>query len=296
VLLHVAAYSTMWLASGSIEVPETAISAQLIADVQSLAVEKSPPAPDAEPQLEPPTPTRYVVTQPEPPKPARYVKPSPAPLPAPVATAAPIQTSIPVETPLPIETPPPIEAPLPKADAKPLVVAKVEPPAPAPVTRGPEAVPPPAAAAAPAALAAAPMSNAPAAAGPLAPADAPAAPAGSEALGTGHGAGGGGAASSGALIAALPVTQSATPRGGYQIKPTYPSGARRAGIQGTTLLGVFVGADGRVADVVVKQSAGHPDLDRAATEAVRRWRFEPARRGAEAVAMWVELPVEFHLR
>jgi periplasmic protein TonB len=63
-----------------------------------------------------------------------------------------------------------------------------------------------------------------------------------------------------------------------------------------TLLGVLVADDGRVADVVVKQSAGHPDLDRAAAEAVRRWQFEPARRGSETVAMWVLLPVEFRLR
>jgi len=54
-------------------------------------------------------------------------------------------------------------------------------------------------------------------------------------------------------------------------------------------------ADGRIGDVLVERSAGHPDLDQAATEAVRRWRFEPARRGDDAVAMWVLLPVEFRL-
>jgi protein TonB len=100
-------------------------------------------------------------------------------------------------------------------------------------------------------------------------------------------------------VAALPpdgVTQTAVPRGGYQVRPSYPNNARRLGIQGTTLLSVFVAVDGRVADVVVKQSAGHPDLDQAAAEAVKRWRFEPARRGSEAVAMWVLLPVEFRLR
>ena len=109
-----------------------------------------------------------------------------------------------------------------------------------------------------------------------------------------------------AVIAALPpsmptappgpLTRTAIPRGGYQVTPSYPSTARRLGIEGTALLRVFVDAEGRVGDVVVKQSAGHPDLDRAAADAVRRWRFEPARRGADTVAMWVELPVEFHLR
>lgn len=111
-----------------------------------------------------------------------------------------------------------------------------------------------------------------------------------------------GATASGAAtptVAALPrdgITQRAIPRGGYQYRPDYPSRARRLGIEGTTLLAVLIARDGRVADVVVKESAGHPDLDEAAASAVRRWRFEPARRGNDPVAMWVELPVEFRLR
>ena len=55
-------------------------------------------------------------------------------------------------------------------------------------------------------------------------------------------------------------------------------------------------ADGRIGDVLVEKSAGHPELDDAATDAVKRWRFDPARRGSDAVAMWVLLPVEFKLR
>ncbi len=91
------------------------------------------------------------------------------------------------------------------------------------------------------------------------------------------------------------VTRTARPQGGYQVRPAYPSAPRRLGIQGTTMLRVHVLADGRIGDVLVERSAGHPDLDQAATEAVRRWRFEPARRGDDAVAMWVLLPVEFRL-
>jgi protein TonB len=92
------------------------------------------------------------------------------------------------------------------------------------------------------------------------------------------------------------ITRVARPTGGYQVRPAYPATARRLGVQGTTLLRVHVLDDGRVGEVDVEESAGHPDLDRAAADAVRRWRFEPARRGEQAVAMWVRLPVEFRLR
>jgi protein TonB len=92
------------------------------------------------------------------------------------------------------------------------------------------------------------------------------------------------------------ITSTAMPRGGYQVRPSYPTSARRLGIQGMTTLRVYVAADGRVSEVLVHESAGHPDLDSAAAEAVKRWRFEPARRGAEAVGVWVLLPVEFRLR
>jgi protein TonB len=105
--------------------------------------------------------------------------------------------------------------------------------------------------------------------------------------------------SGGLDVAALPpngVTRQAIPRGGYQHRPAYPARARALGIEGTTLLSVHISDRGRVTEVVVKKSAGHPDLDQAATAAVLRWRFEPARRGDDAVGMWVQIPFEFKLR
>jgi periplasmic protein TonB len=91
------------------------------------------------------------------------------------------------------------------------------------------------------------------------------------------------------------ITQWARARGGFQVHPSYPATARQARIEGTARLLVHVLADGRVDEIRVEASAGHPDLDRAATDAVRKWRFEPARKGTEPVASWVILPVEFHL-
>jgi protein TonB len=91
------------------------------------------------------------------------------------------------------------------------------------------------------------------------------------------------------------LTGLARPLGGYQVKPRYPEAARRAGAQGTTVLKLKVLANGQVADILIEQSAGHRDLDNAAMEAVKKWRFEPARMGKEPVAVWVLLPIKFEL-
>jgi len=92
------------------------------------------------------------------------------------------------------------------------------------------------------------------------------------------------------------LTSFARPLGGYQTKPRYPEAARREGIEGVTTLRFQVLATGRVGSVVVARSAGHPELDRSAIEAVKTWLFEPARRGKEAVTVWVVLPVRFSLQ
>ena len=92
-----------------------------------------------------------------------------------------------------------------------------------------------------------------------------------------------------------PIVRAARPKGGYQVRPVYPESARRAGIQGTTLLRIHIEVDGHVSDVSVQRSAGHQSLDEAAADAVRRWRFEPALNSAGPVSMWAVVPVEFRI-
>jgi protein TonB len=92
------------------------------------------------------------------------------------------------------------------------------------------------------------------------------------------------------------LTSFARPLGGYQTTPRYPESARRQGVEGVTTLRFIVLANGHVGQIAVARSAGHVDLDRAAMDAVRTWLFEPARRGKEAVAVWVTLPVRFTLQ
>jgi protein TonB len=61
------------------------------------------------------------------------------------------------------------------------------------------------------------------------------------------------------------------------------------------LLRVQVGADGLPRHIEIRTSSGSGRLDEAALEAVRRWKFVPARRGDEAVEAWVLVPVAFSL-
>lgn len=75
----------------------------------------------------------------------------------------------------------------------------------------------------------------------------------------------------------------------------YPASARRKGLEGTVVLLLGIAADGTVARVELMESSGHEELDRAAEEAARLWRFEPARRDGEALAHDVRVPVEFRL-
>jgi protein TonB len=56
---------------------------------------------------------------------------------------------------------------------------------------------------------------------------------------------------------------------------------------------VHVTPEGAVGHVQLQSSAGHAALDAAAMEAVRKWRFEPARSGPAAVAAWAVVRIRF---
>jgi len=78
-------------------------------------------------------------------------------------------------------------------------------------------------------------------------------------------------------------------------KPRYPESARRDGKEGRVLLRVLVNEEGRSASVEVNRSSGVESLDQAALEAIKRWRFSPARLGDRPVESWVRIPIDFRL-
>jgi protein TonB len=78
--------------------------------------------------------------------------------------------------------------------------------------------------------------------------------------------------------------------------PAYPALSRRMGEQGRVLLRVFVNGSGAPEQVELKSSSGYPRLDGVAIDAVKHWKFRPARRGSDAVSAWVLVPIAFNLR
>ena len=78
-------------------------------------------------------------------------------------------------------------------------------------------------------------------------------------------------------------------------EPDYPALSRRLHEEGRVVLRVLVSAEGLPQQLELRTSSGHLRLDQAALDAVRRWRFAPARRGAESLAAWVLVPLTFSL-
>ncbi len=77
--------------------------------------------------------------------------------------------------------------------------------------------------------------------------------------------------------------------------PVFPALSRRMHEEGKVLLLVQVSAKGEAENVQIKQSSGYIRLDEAAVNAVRKWRFIPARRSSEPVASSVVVPIVFRL-
>lgn len=77
-----------------------------------------------------------------------------------------------------------------------------------------------------------------------------------------------------------------------KIEPQYTEQARAAGYEGSVLLSVVVGTDGRAADLKVVKSLGM-GLDEKAIEAVQQWRFRPGMKAGMPVKVQAQIEVNF---
>lgn len=77
--------------------------------------------------------------------------------------------------------------------------------------------------------------------------------------------------------------------------PEYPAVSRRIGEEGRVVLRVLVTVDGKPETVEIENGSGSKRLDDAALDAVKKWKFIPARRNNESVSAYVLVPLKFAL-
>jgi periplasmic protein TonB len=77
--------------------------------------------------------------------------------------------------------------------------------------------------------------------------------------------------------------------------PVYPEVARVRGYEGIVLVSAEILPNGRVGNAKIRKSSGYAILDQSAIEAVKPWKFEPAKKGGSPFTVWVDLPIKFIL-
>jgi periplasmic protein TonB len=80
-----------------------------------------------------------------------------------------------------------------------------------------------------------------------------------------------------------------------QLPVEYPRLSKRLGETGVVMLRVFIDEAGRVREVQVSRTSGHPRLDDAAVTAVQKARFKPPTENGQAVSGYAQVPVDFQL-
>ena len=84
------------------------------------------------------------------------------------------------------------------------------------------------------------------------------------------------------------------PRVLRKVDPKYPEAARRANREAVVTVEFTVDVDGKATDIKVADPKGF-GFDEAAIEAIKKWRFTPAKKGGESVPMRVRQPIRFSL-
>jgi TonB family protein len=78
-----------------------------------------------------------------------------------------------------------------------------------------------------------------------------------------------------------------------RVEPEYPDDAKQQHIEGPVVLNALVGSDGSVRDL--KLVSGNPALVKAASDAVRQWRFKPHMLKGQPVEFETRITVNFQL-
>jgi protein TonB len=91
----------------------------------------------------------------------------------------------------------------------------------------------------------------------------------------------------------LPQVTSSRPMAIDTPPPVYPAELACEGTGGRVLLMLTIGVEGKPTEARMLQSSGVPALDAAAKDAIRTWRFEPAKVNDRPQPAKISVPVTF---
>ncbi len=92
----------------------------------------------------------------------------------------------------------------------------------------------------------------------------------------------------------VPVEKQPQPLPGNAPPPVYPEIARRAGVEGTVWVKIWVDKEGNPKKALIMKSDAEL-FNQPAIDAAMRWKFTPAIMNNGPVAVWVSIPFKFRL-
>lgn len=81
-----------------------------------------------------------------------------------------------------------------------------------------------------------------------------------------------------------------------RMPPQYPNSLLKKGVGGKVVVTCVVDTGGQTISSKIKQSSGQPELDKAALQAVGRWKFKPARRNGKPMQATCNIPFTFEVK
>lgn len=98
----------------------------------------------------------------------------------------------------------------------------------------------------------------------------------------------------GGTVRGKPVAGQTPPRAIYSPEVEYTQAAKAAKFEGSCVVSLIIGVDGRPSDVTLNRKIGM-GMDERVIRTVSQWKFEPARRNGRAVATRTQLTLNFKL-
>lgn len=98
-----------------------------------------------------------------------------------------------------------------------------------------------------------------------------------------------------ALVApAFAETKAEPPVPVRTVAPDYPTEMRREGTPGLVMVKCTIDEQGNVVEPTVEKSS-NPAFEKAAVEALKKWKFKPAKQDGNPVATKVSIPIKFSI-